>query len=132
GYEAADDFVQVDQRRLERLASAEREELPDERGRPVGRRHDRRRVLLRLAVEPRLEQLAVAADRADHVVEVVRDLAGEAPDRLEFLRLAPLLLASPQRLLRLAPLGEVARERREERRSRRLHACERELDRDLA
>src|SRR5439155_18293442 len=102
GYEAADDLVQVEQRRLERLASAEREELPDKRGRPVGRRHDRRRVLLRLAVELRLVQLTVAADRADHVVEVVRDLAGDAPDRLELLCVAPLLLASPQRLVCVA------------------------------
>ena len=38
------------------------------------------------------EHLAEPADREQHVVEIVRDPAGEAPDRLQFLRLEELRL----------------------------------------
>ena len=57
------------------------------------------RIFLRHVVE---HQAAVAEDRGQQVVEVVRDAAGELADRLHLLRL-------PQLLLELAPLGDVAR-----------------------
>ena len=59
-------------------------------------------------VEAVEEQVRVAEDRGQHVVEVVRDAAGEAADRLHLLRLAQLHLARAQRLLGLAPLAHVA------------------------
>ena len=57
------------------------------------------RILLRDLVE---HQVAVAENRGQQVVEVVRDAAGELADRLHLLRLAQLLFEP-------APLGDVAR-----------------------
>ena len=45
-----------------------------------------------LVLEAVDQELAVAGDRGQEVVEVVRDAAGEAADRLHLLRLAQLRL----------------------------------------
>ena len=60
--------------------------------------------------ERALHRLQIADDDGQQVVEVVRDAAGQLADRLHLLRLRKLLLRALQRLLRLAPLGDVARD----------------------
>ena len=44
------------------------------------------------------QQVGVAEDRGEQVVEVVRDAAGEPADRFHLLRLPELLFALPERL----------------------------------
>src|SRR5689334_18700257 len=60
-----------------------------------------------------LRRLDVAQDDHQKIVEVVRDAAAELADRLHLLRCRELLLGLAQRLLRLVPLGDVARDLRE-------------------
>ena len=96
--------VEVDHLRLQHLPPAERQQLPGQRRGAIARRLNfqqiqAQRILLRDLVE---HQVAVAEDRREQVVEVVRDPAGELTDRFHLLRLAQLLLE-------LAPLGDVAR-----------------------
>ena len=87
---------------LQHLLAAEREQLPGEQRGALGRLADlvqvgaERRALVGLLERER----RVAADRGQHVVEVVRDAAGEPADRLQ-------LLALPQLLLELLLLGHV-------------------------
>ena len=87
--------------RLHDLLAAEGEELPRERSGALGRAPDlldvgtgadRRAELVE-------QQIRVAEDRGQDVVEVVRDAAGEPAHRFHLLRLAQLHLAVPQRLL---------------------------------
>ena len=56
------------------------------------------------ASHSREQQLGVADDRRQEVVEVVGDPAGELPDRLHLLRL-------PKLVLQALPLGDVAQVR---------------------
>ncbi len=85
------DRIQVEHARLQHLAPAEGEELPGERGGPLARLLDLLGVtpeaLVLLAGD---EELGVAADRGQEVVEVVCDAAREPADRLHLLRLAEL------------------------------------------
>ena len=89
-----DDVAQLEHLRQDHLAAAEGEQLARERRRASGRAHDLERVLAArvVGVEAGDEELAVAADRGQEVVEVVRDPAGEPSDRLELLRVQQLLL----------------------------------------
>src|SRR4029078_13658109 len=76
------------------------------------------RILGRQAV---LEQLRIAADRLDDVVEVVRDATGEAAARLHLLHpLQPDLIAGAQRLQLAGVFGKD--------RPQRADAIERPLD----
>ena len=77
-----------------RLAAREGEQLPHQPGRPIG-------VLLDLhdVLEGRIgravigeQKIGIADDRGQHVVEVVRDAAGELADRLHLLALDEILL----------------------------------------
>ncbi len=88
------DRAQLDDRRREDLPPAEREELPREPRRVLERRGDVLEVLpaLLVAREVAEEELRVALDDGQDVVEVVGDPSGEPPDRLHLLRLAELLL----------------------------------------
>ena len=74
-----------------------------------------------MLAEARGDELAVAADRGEEVVEVVRDPAGEASDRLELLRLVQLLLE------RLA-LGDVSEHREVKAREHRGPCGQQDLD----
>ena len=97
-----DDLVQVEHLRLEHLLAAEREELPRELGGALaGLRESPRRPRAsgRPASRSREQQLRVAEDHREHVVEVVRHAAGQPADGLHLLRLAELLLGLAQRLL---------------------------------
>jgi hypothetical protein len=80
----------------------EREQLARELRGAVGRPLDLDELVgARPGADPSPGDLAVAADDGQQVVEVVRDAAGELPDRLHLLRLAELVLEH-------AALGHVA------------------------
>ena len=101
-----DALVQVQHLRLEHLLAAEREELPRQVRRALRRRPDLLDVGAKglVGLEVAADQLRVAQDDGQQVVEVVRDAAGEPADGLHLLRLAELLLQS-------LSLGEVERQR---------------------
>ncbi len=84
----------------QRLPSREGEELAGQPRRAVDGRGDGVDIADAplLADVGSLEQVDGRADHGEQVVEIVRDAAGEPPDRLHLLRL-------PQRLLRLRVLG---------------------------
>ena len=105
-----DDAAEIDGDALAALAAAISEDLVDQAARPVRRGEN----VLRVALEGRArgglldEHLGVAQDASEDVVEVVRDAAGEAADRLHLLRLPqPLLEPRALGVGKLA-LGDVA------------------------
>ena len=63
--------------------------------------------MLLVAIEMLLQQLEVAGDHEQQVVEVVRDAAGQLPDGLHLLRLRQPSLAFPQRLLDMLAVAEI-------------------------
>ncbi len=92
-----DDLVEAQHLRLEHLLAAEGEQLPGERRRPQRGRLDLLDVgaLGVLGAEVLEQQVAVAGDGREEVVEVVRDAAGEPAHGLDPLRLAELGLERP-------------------------------------
>jgi hypothetical protein len=92
-----DDLAEVEHLRLGHLASAEGEQLCRQGGGAVGGADDLERVRPArvVVVEARREEFAVAADRREQVVEVVRDPAREPAHRLELLRVEELLAQRP-------------------------------------
>jgi hypothetical protein len=89
---AADGLVQIDHARLPHLLATEREQLLGQLARaPPGARDlldiGAQRVLRPQAAR---DQRGVTQDHRQQVVEVVRDAAGELPDRIHLLRLAQL------------------------------------------
>ena len=103
---AGDDAVDVHRPQLQRLLAAESEQLLRQTCRAL-RAADRRvgqPVPVRVGCrKPRLEQFEIADDRGQQIVEIVRHPAGEAPERLDLLRL-------DERRLGLTPLGDGARD----------------------
>ena len=57
--------------------------------------------------------MRIAADDHQHVIEVVRDTAGQLPQRLHLLRLGELLLCAPQFRSCFMALSDVAHDIRE-------------------
>ena len=109
----AHDRVEVDLSRLHDLLAAEREELTDERRRPVGRAADLLDVVTARVDRGgvREQQLGAAEDGGEQVVEVVGDSARELADRLHLLGESELVLQAlslrnvaqvHQQILRLA------------------------------
>ena len=103
--EPFDQAIELDGTGLQQLLAAEGEQLSGEPGRAVGRTVDLLGVLMldasgRDAVE---QQVRVAADRRQQIVEIVRDATGKAADTLEALRL-------PEIALELLALGHVAKD----------------------
>ncbi len=102
---ADDDLIEVDRLRAQLLAAREGEELLRQllgaARRQRGRSHQAQQA--RLVAELALEQLEIAGDHREHVVEVVSDAAGELAHRLHLLRLT-------QRVLDAPPLGRLAQE----------------------
>ncbi len=90
----AEHGVQIEDCRLDRLAAAEGEELAGDRAGAidcllhVGEVGLAGRVLRQI----RAEQLGIAADDHQDVVEVVRQAAGEVTDRIDLLRVLQLSL----------------------------------------
>src|SRR5438876_10580026 len=90
GHEA----VQADDARLQHLLAAEGEQLPGEPRRPVCGLADFLGVVAARVTGGQVfeQQVDVARDRGEDVVEVVRDAAGQPAHRFHLLRLAQLLL----------------------------------------
>ena len=99
-----DQRVRIEHTWHEHLAPAEGKELAGECGGAVGGAAD----LLEVAAVRRRgwkfeqDEIAIAADHGEHVVEVVRDATGETADRLHLLRLNEL----PLELLALSDVDE--------------------------
>ena len=93
---AANQSTEVDDPRGERLAAAKREELRCEPRTAQHARHRIRQSLFgeRVAFNVLLEQLQIAADDLQEIVEVVRYAAGELADGIQFLDFAKLRLGS--------------------------------------
>jgi hypothetical protein len=114
--EALDRAAEVDDQRAqvqdldrEHVVPAEREELAREHRAP---RHGRTDLLgvpgrATLLGQRALEELALRENDREQVVEVVRHAAREHPHRLHLLRLAELLLAPSQGVLRAPSPGDV-------------------------
>ena len=100
---AAHDLVQIDDAGLHDLLPAEGEELPGQGGGPVGGLLHQLDVAAKRTLGRELEQqqLAPAGDDGEQVVEVVRDPAGEPPDRFHLLGVTELRLEGPD-------CGEIA------------------------
>ena len=106
-----DDLVDVEQRRLQHLLPAERQQLPGQRRGAVAGLLDLLGIAPQRVVVAQLPQqdLGVAADGLDQVVEVVGDAAGEAADRLHLLHALQTDLALEQPFL-----GDLAQDGRRE------------------
>ena len=83
--------------RPQRLPAREGQQLPHQAGGAVGVLLDVHDVLEGRVARPVVgeQQVGEADDRGQHVVEVVRDAAGELADRLHLLALRELLLERP-------------------------------------
>ena len=107
-----DQLVDVDRLGIERLAAREGQQPVGERRGAVGRAmravHEALDVVVPAGAIRRFRMSIDADDAGQHVVEVVRDAAGELADRLHLLRLAQRLFGLAQRLLRFALGGDVA------------------------
>ena len=92
--ELFDDLAEIEDLCQEHLVAAESEQLTRELRGTIGGPHDLQSVCAPrvVVVEAGHEELAVAADRGQQVVEVVRDTTGEPSDRFELLRVHQLLL----------------------------------------
>ena len=95
----ANDIVEREHLRLEHLAPAEGEQLPGEPRGALPRLPDLLDVASDRVALPHLlqQEVAVAEDGGEQVVEVVGDPAGELADGLHLLGLAELLLAPAER-----------------------------------
>src|SRR6266436_1944913 len=109
GLHAGHDAVQVEHLGRQHLLAAEGEQLARERGGLVGSLADAFRVLAQRMVrrEAPQDQVAVAPDDHEQVVEVVRDAARELADRVHLLGLPQLILARAQGLVGALELGQV-------------------------
>ena len=103
--ELRQDVVELQRLRSKRLAARERQQLPHQTRRPVGVLLDLHDVLKRRIGRAMVgeQEVGIADDGGQHVVEVMRDAARELADRLHLLALREVLL---QRAL----LGRVERE----------------------
>ena len=101
--ELGDDGVEIQPRRLQDLFAAEGEQLLSERGRPLPgllNLHQIRPIRIRFGAVAD-EQLGVAENGRQQVVEIVRDAAGKPSNALDLLRLR-------QTLFEQAAIGDVA------------------------
>ncbi|HEU5170051.1 MAG TPA: hypothetical protein VFU46_05915 [Gemmatimonadales bacterium] len=102
--------IEIENRGLQHLLAAVREKLTGEPRRPLGRLADPPGVLARVGRrrDRVTEQVAVAEDAGEQVVEVVRDAAREPADRLHFLGVPELGLEVVDLLACAAALEAVA------------------------
>ena len=89
---AVEQRADVDRARLKVLAARESEQALDQRRRPARRLKRGVDQAMRLVVgrQPAAQQVEVADDRGQQIVEIVRDAAGQLAERLELLRLVEL------------------------------------------
>ena len=104
-----DALAQIDRHRHQLLAAREGEQLPRQLLAAAGGGTDRlhRLLFLRLA-QAALQDLRIAGDDHQQIVEVVGDAAGQLAERFHLLRLRELLAGLFERDLRLALRGDVA------------------------
>ena len=111
---AGDELVASTGSRLQRLPAREGEQPLRQRGRALRAAASAMSTAgaaagRRPSAQAALEQVEIAEDDGQQVVEVVRDAAGELADRLHLLRLQQLLRGPvPAACCGLPPLGEVA------------------------
>src|SRR2546430_9269762 len=90
--------VEVEDLWLENLAAAEGQKLASERSGAIGGVINAGETAAEFMAGGAIQQeLAVAANYGEEVIEVVRDTSGEAADGFHFLRLAKLLAGFFQR-----------------------------------
>ena len=108
----ADRGVEIEQYGFGHVMAAEDEQLPGQPGRAVGSPLDLCDVLLEVTVRRKAvrQELGVAEDRLQQVVEVMGDPTGELPDRLHALSLPEALLGSGLTGEGLVELGIPQRE----------------------
>ncbi len=98
-------IAELDRLGAQRLAAREGKQLPHERGRPVRILLDVHNVLEGRVARPMRgeEKIGEPDDGSQHIVEIMRDTAGELADRLHLLALGELLfqLALHRRLKRI-------------------------------
>src|SRR5579872_6829148 len=102
---AENDLVEIDGLRAQLLAARESEKLLRQflgpaRGQGGGVDEAQQAGLL---LKPPLEEFEIAGDHGQHIVEIMRDAAGELAHRFHLLRLAKRILDAP-------PLGDFAPE----------------------
>ena len=92
--EVAQHLAEIEHLRAHRLLAREREQMPHQARRPVGILLDLHDVLERRIGRPvRVEQkVGRHHDGGEHIVEVVRDAAGELADQLHLLLLRDFIL----------------------------------------
>ncbi len=97
---------------LAHAAAAERENSIDQRPAALAGDHDAFQIAAQPASRGHVAQrhLPVAQDRAEQIVEVVRDAAGERAHRFETLSLAQLVLHPPQFFLGDMAIGHIEHE----------------------
>ena len=108
--ELGERVLEVDDGRAQRLLAREGEQLAHQRGGAVGVLADLHQVAVLDVgdVVAHQQEVAVAVDRGQQVVEVVGDAAGELADRLHLLALDELRLEG----LELGGVGEDGEQRR--------------------
>ena len=99
--------VDVDVARLQRLLAGERQQVLDQLGATIRRLIDQAGGLEEIRPVPKAcdQHLGGAGDHRQHVVEIMRDAAGELADGIELLRLLKLALG-------FAPCGDVVIDQR--------------------
>src|SRR5215813_11162639 len=91
------------------MFAAEREQLPDQRCSPFASFQ----CLFYLSTEQVLrtqfgqEDLAIAHDNGQEIIEIMRDPSGQPADRFHLLGLPKLFLALPKGLFRPFPFGAI-------------------------
>ena len=95
----AHELVQIDHLGTEKLPPAERQQLPRHRRRRFGRLPNLLGGFAAVWVEHLAQQqINIAENDGQQIVEIVRDAAGKTPDRFHLLRLTQLLVAVGQLL----------------------------------
>ena len=100
--DVGDAEVEIDRPRLEHLLAAERQQLPGDGDGPVGGPLHFLDRFLGAGVKASVarQEVGIASNDGEQVIEIVGDAARQPADRLEFLRLPVLLLQRP-------PLADV-------------------------
>ena len=107
---AAEQMAEIGGQRAQGLAAGKRQQLQGQLGAPLdgggGRIETAGR--LRIAGHGQFQQLQIARDNLQHIIEVMRHAAGQLADRFQLLRLQQGLLAAQQGQARLFLVGHVA------------------------
>ena len=118
----ADHLVEFHRRACGVALARERLEVADDARRPLGGVVNRIEIASRQLVEPAARQpLGAGEDRAEWIVQLVRDARDRLTERRQFLRLRKLMEQVARLVLELLALGDVAHHRFEPERGGRAH-----------